>query len=465
MKLNYNMFQSKEHLIRNSDPSLWGFAGLDINCEDESQKLSNRIWNVLNSKLFNGFIVLLVLIESLVIICLLLIDCDWIQDPSVIALNNCTNITNITSNTMRNTSYVIISSSKISPTLLIAKNCLNYSSLTIISFFFIEILLRIYSGKLKIFVHPFELLDALLVNVLFILSIVFFLHNSYDQNGSEKCSLLIVLLRLWRVFKIIQTLIEESQEKLIHLLNICDKEKTHAEHKNDILILKVEDLEHEVAYLKEKLKKTEKDNSSLVQKLVEKKAKKNAKRTQSSESTTNTTSYCPCRKNSFKNKPQIHNQQKHQKLEEKDYTLVNIETEPKIPKNIEPNVIDLDLFAINLTQSILKDVITLLSKNGENIKLSQNKCLFNGMRPVLSNKTIPSFDKHINSFIKPSLLKESLIYSNRYFITDETNHSQQSGIISNLNSAVHQLNEDLEIERIKKVEFNCNDLDIPLSSL
>jgi hypothetical protein len=42
-------------------------------------RLSNRIWSLVNTKLFNVVIILLVLIEGLVIICQLLIDYKWIQ--------------------------------------------------------------------------------------------------------------------------------------------------------------------------------------------------------------------------------------------------------------------------------------------------------------------------------------------------------------------------------------------------
>jgi hypothetical protein len=323
---------------------------------------------------------------------------------------------------------------------------------------------------MKLFVQPFELFDSLLVNVLFVLNIVFFLHNSQDRNGGQKSILLIVLLRLWRVYKIVQTMIEESQQRLIQLLNICDKEKTQAEHKIDILILKVEDLEHEVAYLKEKLKKTDKDNSAYIQQLIEGKNKKTAKRTQSSHSSISTTSYCPCRKNSTKIKPQSHNQQKQQNFEPINYTLVNIEAEPTLSENMDnrqtlDNAIDLDHFARNLAQSITIDVMSAVILRNDRNKTPSEKEIVSKSREEnwissVSNKTNPSFHNHKNSVIKPSLSNGPHIYSGLFLISDESNHSQESRIASNDNSSIaaHHLNEDLEIERIKKVEFNCNDV-------
>ncbi|CAG2101535.1 unnamed protein product [Medioppia subpectinata] len=318
------MFQSKEHLIRTSDPSLWGFAGLDLNADDHNRKLVVRIWKVLNSRLFNGLIVVLVLLDTFVIVSQVLIDSHWIQDPNWRPLSDCTNNTNTTDG---NTT----SSIQLSPTLITTRHFLTYISLTIISFFFIEVLFRIYSGKSKLFVQPFDLLDAILVNIVFVLSLVFYLHDFRDKSGGKEATLLIIVLRLWRVFQIIKSVIDESQQKMIQTLNVCEKERTHCEHKIDILILRVEDLEHEVAYLKEKLKKTEKDNSAYIQQLIDAKPKKlNAKRTQSSQS------YCPCRKDSFKNTPKPQTTQTTVKQKsccsQVNYTLVNIESQPLVSK-------------------------------------------------------------------------------------------------------------------------------------
>ena len=215
--------------------------------------------------------------------------------------------------------------------------------------------MRIFSGKSKLFVQPFDLLDAFLVIIVFILSLIFYFHTSYGtKNGGKQSSLLIIVFRLWRVFRIMGSIIEESQQRILNTLSVCEKEKNHCEHKIDILILKVEDLEHEVAYLKEKLKKTEKDKSAYVQQLMEgNHTKSNAKRTQSSQS------YCPCRKDSFKmiTSPQIETIVNTRKgCAQINSAFVDIETQSLVSEtdnDINESVIDLDDFAKNLAQVLL----------------------------------------------------------------------------------------------------------------
>lgn len=344
--------------------------------------------------------------------------------------------------------------------------------------------MRILSGKSKLFVQPFDLLDALLVIIVFILSLVFYCHTSHETKESidgKKSSLLLIVLRLWRVFKIISILISESQQTILQTLNVCEKEKTHCEHKIDILILKVEDLEHEVAYLKEKLKKTEKDNGAYVQQLLEGRSKKsNAKRTQSSQS------YCPCRKDSFTNKPQIQTNinKFHKNFAQIDSTLVDIETQSLISNmdinGIDDNVIDLDDFAKNLAQSITTDVMNaVIDKTNCHSMDSLNGCVSettpltpkqNGMQSHSNNYKLrksPTPSHHSyktlinNSAIKSSIFDNSDIYSGLYLISDPMTHSKpiQSKTNSSLDSssAAHQLNDEPDIERIRKVDFNIND--------
>jgi len=113
----------------------------------------------------------------------------------------------------------------------------------------------------------------------------------------------------------------------------------------------------------------------------------------------------------------------------------------------------------------------VISRNDRNKKPSKSEFVSkpreeNGISSV-SNKTNPSLHNHQNSVIKPSLSNGPHIYSGLFLISDESNHSQESRFASNDNSSIaaHHLNEDLEIERIKKVEFNCNDVVITDKSI
>ena len=330
-----------------------------------------------------------------------------------------------------------------------------------------KVLLRLFSGKSKLFVQPFDLLDALIVNIVFILSLLLYCNTSLESKlDSKQSSLLIIALRLWRVFRIVQSLIEESKHKVLQLLNVCEKEKTHCEHKIDILILKVEDLEHEVAYLKEKLKKTERDNTAYVQQLIEgegKSKKVNAKRTQSSQS------YCPCRTDSYKpmttkqhSMPATVNE--HKFCAQISSTLVDIESQLLISEptfnETKEETINLDVFAKNLAQSITSDVMNAVTDKSVSLSVdSLNQCLNESTQMITKLNGMHNQSNKIDKSPLPSskLITNSSqhIYSGLYL-----NHSQpnQSKLSSNFDSssAAHQLNDDNDVERIKRVEFCVN---------
>ncbi|XP_054161874.1 uncharacterized protein LOC128959872 [Oppia nitens] len=477
------MFQSKEHLIRSSDPSLWGFAGLDLNNdEDLSHKIVTRIWKSINSKIFNVVIVVLVLIDTFVIISQILIDSHWIQDPKWRPIVDFINTTNTTTNYSKN------SMNDLSPSLATTRHILQYISLTMISFFFIEVLFRIYSGKCKLFVQLFDLLDAILVVIVFSLSFIFYFYNFRDQSCGKQSLLLLIILRLWRFFQIVKLVIEDSQQRIVYTLNVCEKERTHCEHKIDILILKVEDLEHEVAYLKEKLKKTEKENSCYVQQLIDSKPKPkmNAKRTQSSQS------YCPCRKDSFKGTVKHPVTAKllrnySQPNGSNNYIYVDIdvdvESQPLVSKTSDENhemSPDLDVFAKNLAESITIDVMNaVIDKTSSHLLNSLNELLSespNDSMQSQSNKPLmnPSssylFSNQLfnNSLIKSAICNGTGLHYNH--ITNQSNHwiPKQSNNTTTLDSscvAQELNNEDKNVERIHKAVVDINDQDIPMNSL
>lgn len=153
------------------------------------------------------------------------------------------------------------------------------------------------------------MLDALLVFIVFVLDLIFYLQegdyssssgDATRNEGGQEAALLIIVLRLWRIHKVVASIVEDAQAKVLAMLMMCEKEKNHAEHKVDILILKVEDLEHEVAYLKEKAKKCERENSAAAanhQISLMYKKKSGAKRTPSNHSNSSgSASYCPCQR-------------------------------------------------------------------------------------------------------------------------------------------------------------------------
>ncbi|XP_055944913.1 uncharacterized protein LOC129975748 isoform X1 [Argiope bruennichi] len=238
----------KEELMRNTDSVIWGFSGGTATPElDDTHKLCEKIWTALNSRVCNVVIVIFVFAEGVVVLSELLIDLNVVQDPEWKAKSiNCSQ--NSTG----------LPSENISPRIKKAKEAFSITSITLLTIFIIEVILRIVTGKTRFIVQGIEVFDAIIVLVAFGLDIAFFVAPSKVGIGKE-AAVLIILLRLWRITAIIKSIITSSKEKLSNALGIYQKEKIQSDHKVDLLILKVEDLEHEVAYLKEKLKKTEKE--------------------------------------------------------------------------------------------------------------------------------------------------------------------------------------------------------------
>lgn len=74
----------------------------------------------------------------------------------------------------------------------------HYLSLSVLTFFMVELAGKLYAYRLEFFEHKFEVFDGLVVVVSFVLDVVFIFHeDAFDGMG------LLILLRLWRVARII----------------------------------------------------------------------------------------------------------------------------------------------------------------------------------------------------------------------------------------------------------------------
>ncbi|KAK7087553.1 voltage-gated hydrogen channel 1-like [Littorina saxatilis] len=84
----------------------------------------------------------------------------------------------------------------------IVPEVLHYCSLSILSLFIVEIFVRIFVMRLAFFKHKLELFDALVVIVSFVLDIIF-----RDREDAASGVGLLVILRLWRVTRILNGII------------------------------------------------------------------------------------------------------------------------------------------------------------------------------------------------------------------------------------------------------------------
>lgn len=81
---------------------------------------------------------------------------------------------------------------------ILSPQVFHYMSIAILAFFMLEISFKIFVFRLEFFHHKFEILDAIVVVVSFVLDLVLlFKHHQFEALG------LLILLRLWRVARII----------------------------------------------------------------------------------------------------------------------------------------------------------------------------------------------------------------------------------------------------------------------
>lgn len=105
----------------------------------------------------------------------------------------------------------------------------HYMSFAILGFFIIEVFLKIFVYRLEFFYHKFEILDAIVVVVSFVLDLVFlFKKHQFEALG------LLILLRLWRVVRIINGIIisvkTHSERQILRLKHLNIQLATKIQH-------------------------------------------------------------------------------------------------------------------------------------------------------------------------------------------------------------------------------------------
>ncbi|XP_075690858.1 voltage-gated hydrogen channel 1 [Rhinoderma darwinii] len=92
----------------------------------------------------------------------------------------------------------------------------HYLSVSVLSFFLLEIVGKLYAFRLEFFHHKFEVFDAIIVIISFIIDVVYITREDiFNAVG------LLILLRLWRVARIVNGVIlsvKSRAEEKIHKL-------------------------------------------------------------------------------------------------------------------------------------------------------------------------------------------------------------------------------------------------------
>lgn len=119
----------------------------------------------------------------------------------------------------------------------IAAEVFHYLSLALLTFFMIELLGKLFAYRLEFFYHKFEVFDAVIVVVSFVLDVVFIFHEDAFAGMN-----LLILLRLWRVARIIngilvsvKTRAHQQIHKLKESYDHLVKRVTELQERNDKL--------------------------------------------------------------------------------------------------------------------------------------------------------------------------------------------------------------------------------------
>lgn len=119
----------------------------------------------------------------------------------------------------------------------LAPEVFHYLSLALLTFFMVELVGKLYAYRLEFFQHKFEVFDGVVVIVSFVLDVVFiFREDAFDGMG------LLILLRLWRVARIINGILvsvkTRANQKLHKLKESYDhlvQRVTELQERNDKL--------------------------------------------------------------------------------------------------------------------------------------------------------------------------------------------------------------------------------------
>lgn len=132
----------------------------------------------------------------------------------------------------------------------IAPEVFHYLSLALLTFFVVELGGKLFAYRLEFFQHKFEVFDGLVVIVSFVLDVVFvFREDAFDGMG------LLILLRLWRVARIINGVLVSVKTRADQRLHKLKESYDHLVQRVTELQARTDKLEQENQKLQALLKK------------------------------------------------------------------------------------------------------------------------------------------------------------------------------------------------------------------
>ncbi|XP_046862676.1 voltage-gated hydrogen channel 1-like [Xenia sp. Carnegie-2017] len=135
---------------------------------------------------------------------------------------------------------------------------LHYTSIGILGLFLFEIVVKLYAFDCQFFHHKLEVFDAIVVCVSFALDVAYSGNtDAWDAAG------LLILLRLWRIVRIINGVALSVKIEMDHKVHHLKKEIDHLQTQVDNYKVKCEEQEKEITELQIELQKHEKVSANL----------------------------------------------------------------------------------------------------------------------------------------------------------------------------------------------------------
>lgn len=163
------------------------------------QTFRQHVGEVLHSNKFQIVVIILVVLDCIMVIGELLIDLKAFEDEASVGHN----ITQAASDNPHGTQNPLLEKTleeaeRKEEATILAGEVLHYCSIAILSIFLLEICTKLFAMGKQFFYHKFEIVDAVIVIVSFALDIAFI-----NSEGLSSAFGLIVLLRLWRIGRIV----------------------------------------------------------------------------------------------------------------------------------------------------------------------------------------------------------------------------------------------------------------------
>ncbi|XP_071502371.1 voltage-gated hydrogen channel 1-like [Diadema antillarum] len=175
--------------------------GRSIQGRGEPQSLRERLHDIMTTQAFHIAILVLVILDCVLVVTELVLDFQLLESESNCEVNG---------------------TAKPPENEVSAVHILHYFSLTILSIFMLELIVKILVFQMEFFRSKLEVFDGLVIIVSFVLDILSLI---YEEEFAA--AQLIVLLRLWRIVRVVNGVIlsveTQAEKKIEQQKHLCEE--------------------------------------------------------------------------------------------------------------------------------------------------------------------------------------------------------------------------------------------------